>query len=119
MKPSKEPAAPKQPVLTGYDAYKARLKSGEEVSFRESGNSMRPHIKHRQRCTYAPVTGHSDVKPGDAVWCKVGGSHFTHFVKAVKGDGDNRIYQIANASGHVNGWVGIDCIFGKVVSIED
>ena len=108
-----------EPTLRGYDAYKARLQAGENVSFRESGNSMRPKILHRQECTYAPVKGHEDIKVGDAVWCKVGGRHFTHLVTAKKSVGENNFsYQISNNHGHINGWCGIETIFGKVVAIE-
>lgn len=103
------------PGLTGKAAYIARLRAGETVSFREGGNSMTPRIRHRQRCTYAPVNGPGDVKVGDMVFCKVGRSYFTHLVTAAKGDQ----YQISNNHGHVNGWVGLSSIYGKVIRIED
>jgi hypothetical protein len=67
----------KQEVLRGYDAYKARLGNGENVKFRESGNSMIPKIYSRQECEYAPVTSADQVSKGDIVWCKVKGSHST------------------------------------------
>jgi hypothetical protein len=102
------------PILTGRQAYIARLRAGETVSFREGGNSMTPRIKSRQKCTYNPVNISSDVKVGDAVFCKVGGSYFTHLITAMRGDQ----YQISNNHGHVNGWITIESIFGKVVSVE-
>jgi hypothetical protein len=107
--------ANKKPVLTGKAAYIARLRAGETVSFREGGNSMSPRINHRQKCTYVPVRAAVDVKPGDAVFCKVGRNYFTHLITAVRGEQ----YQISNNHGHVNGWVTIGSIFGKVIKIED
>jgi hypothetical protein len=76
---------------------------------------MTPRIRHRQKCTYAPVQGPGDVKVGDAVFCKVRHSYFTHLVTAIRGDQ----YQISYNHGHVNGWITIDAIFGRVVSIDD
>jgi hypothetical protein len=103
------------PVLTGRDAYITRLRAGETVSFREGGNSMTPRIKSRQKCTYSPVSTPADIKVGDAVFCKVGGNYFTHLVKAIRGSQ----YQIGNNHGHVNGWITIDSIFGKVIAIDN
>ena len=103
------------PVLTGRQAYIARLRAGETVSFRETGNSMTPRIRSRQKCTYAPVLSPADVNVGDAVFCKVAGNHFTHLITAIRG----AQYQISNNHGHVNGWTTLDKIFGKVISVED
>jgi hypothetical protein len=104
-----------RPILIGKAAYIARLQNGETVSFREGGNSMTPRIKSRQKCTYTPVTTSSDVKVGDAVFCKVGGNYFTHLITAIRGDQ----YQISNNHGHVNGWITLNSIFGKVILVED
>ncbi len=104
-----------EPVVTGKAAYIARLRAGETVSFREGGNSMTPRIKSRQKCTYKPVMAAEDVKVGDAVFCKVGGNYFTHLITALRGDQ----YQISNNHGHVNGWITLNSIYGKVVAIED
>lgn len=103
------------PVLTGKAAYIARLRAGETVSFREGGNSMTPRIKSRQKCTYSPVHAPEAVKVGDAVFCKVGGSYYTHLITAIRGDQ----YQISNNHGHVNGWITLNGIYGKVIAIED
>lgn len=104
-----------EPVLTGKAAWIARLRAGETVSFREGGNSMAPRIKSREKCTYAPVTGIDDIEVGDAVFCRVGGSYFTHLVSAKKGEQ----VQISNNHGHVNGWTSIANVFGKVIRIGD
>ena len=104
-----------EPTLTGKAAYIARLRAGETVSFREGGNSMTPRIKSRQKCTYKPVLASEDVSVGDAVFCKVGGSYFTHLISAARGDQ----YQISNNHGHVNGWITLSNIYGKMIAIED
>ena len=96
MKP-KEPKFLKEPVLMGREAWIARLRAGETVSFREGGNSMTPRIKSRQKCTYAPVRLLDDIEVGDAVFCRVGSSFFTHLVTAIRGDQ----VQISNNHGHV------------------
>ena len=103
------------PVLTGKAAWIARLRAGEEVAFREGGNSMTPRIKSRQKCTYEPVRAVEDIAVGDAVFCRVGGSHFTHLVTAIRGEQ----VQISNNHGHVNGWTKVENVFGRVVKIED
>ena len=76
---------------------------------------MMPRIKSRQKCIYTPVTNAQDVRVGDAVFCKVGGNYFTHLITAVRGEQ----YQISNNHGHVNGWITLDGIFGKVIAVED
>lgn len=103
------------PILMGRDAWIARLRAGETVSFREGGNSMTPRIKSRQKCTYVPVQSIEDIEVGDAVFCKVGSNHFTHLVTAIRGDQ----VQISNNHGHVNGWTNISNVFGKVIKIEN
>ena len=102
-------------MLTGKAAWIARLRAGENVSFREGGNSMTPRIKSRQKCTYSPVNSIDDIEVGDAVFCRVGGSYFTHLVSAKKGEQ----VQISNNHGHVNGWTSIQNVFGKVIQIEN
>ena len=107
----------KDTVLRGYEAYKARLAAGENVRFREKGNSMVPKIYSNQECEYTPVTHADQVSKGDIVWCKVRGSHFTHLVTGKKIDGDRWLFQISNNKGHVNGWIGLENVFGKVVAV--
>lgn len=92
--------------------YIGKLQEGETVSFRPRGNSMRGKIESGQLCTVSPVTGGIEV--GDIVLCKVAGKQYLHLVKAIQGDR----YQIGNNRGHINGWVGRNCIFGKLVKVE-
>jgi hypothetical protein len=106
---------PEEHRLTGIAAYVARLKAGETISFRESGNSMTPRIKSRSLCTYQPIKSADDIKVGDAVFCKVGGNHYTHLVTAID---DRRGFQISNNHGHINGWTTLEHVYGKVIRIE-
>jgi len=103
-------------VLRGHEAYKARLAAGERVKRRERGNSMVPKIHSGEEIEYVPVTGPDDVSKGDIVWCKVGANHYTHLVKAKKLEGEVWRFQIGNNRGGVNGWIGIENIFGRAVS---
>lgn len=91
--------------------YILRLQAGEEVSFRPRGNSMTPKIKSGQLCTVVPVLV-SELAVGDVVLCKVHGTEFLHFVKAIQ---DGRV-QIGNAHGHFNGWT--KAVYGRLVRVE-
>lgn len=91
----------------------ARLREGHTVSFRPRGNSMSPKIESGQLCTVEPVTP-ADLRVNDVVLCKVGGAQYLHFVKAIDGER----YQIGNNRGYINGWVGRNAIFGRLVRVE-
>lgn len=93
--------------------YIAQLKEGQTVSFRPRGNSMSPKIESGQLCTVEPVEANS-LQPGDIVLCKVAGSEYLHLVKAVQGGR----YQIGNNRGRINGWVGANGIYGRLVRVE-
>ena len=94
--------------------YIAQLQAGHTVSFRPRGNSMTPRIKSGQLCTVEPVNP-SDLTTDDVVLCRVRGAEYLHIVKAVQGDR----YQIGNNRGHINGWIGPQSIFGRLVSVAD
>ena len=89
----------------------ARLQAGETISFRPSGQSMTPRIKSGDLCTVAPVAI-TDLSVGDIVLCKVAGSEYLHFVKAMQGD---RV-QIGNNHGHINGWT--RAVYGRLIQVE-
>ena len=93
--------------------YIAKLQDGETVSFRPRGNSMVPKIRSGQLCTVAPVDTDT-LSKGDIVLCKVRGNQYLHLVKAIR---DGR-FQIGNNRGHINGWIGPDQIYGRLVSVE-
>ena len=90
----------------------AKLKEGETVSFRPRGNSMAGKIDSGQLCTVAPIG--ENPKVGDIVLCKVNGNEYLHLIKSVKGDR----FQIGNNKGRINGWVGLNSIFGKLEKVE-
>lgn len=94
--------------------YIDKLRQGETVSFRPRGHSMKGRIETGQLCTVAPVNP-SDVEVDDIVLCKVRGSEYLHIVKAIQ----SSRFQIGNNRGRINGWIGPDSIFGKLVEIAD
>jgi hypothetical protein len=51
---------------------------------------------------------------GDIVLCKIRGSEYLHFVKAIQGDR----FQIGNNRGLINGWIGANGIFGRLSKTE-
>ena len=91
----------------------AKLQAGETVSFRPRGNSMTPRIRSGQLCTVEPVA-FADVSKGDVVLCRVRGAQYLHLVSAVRGGQ----LQISNNHGHVNGWIGPDALFGRLVRVD-
>jgi len=93
--------------------YIAQLQDGKAVSFRPRGGSMRPKIESGQLCTVAPVDA-AALKPGDIVLCRVRGAEYLHFVKAI----DGGRFQIGNNRGGVNGWIGANSIFGRLIRVE-
>lgn len=93
-------------------SYIEKLKKGETVKFRPHGNSMSGKIESGQLVTVEPAT---NPKIGDIVLCKVKGKEYLHLVKAISG---NR-FQIGNNKGHINGWIGLNQIFGKCIEVED
>jgi len=93
-------------------SYIAKLQAGETISFRPRGNSMTGKIESGQLCTVQPVK--TELKVGDIVLCKVAGKQYLHLIKAIQGER----FQIGNNKGHINGWVGRNCIFGNLVKVE-
>ena len=94
--------------------YIAKLKNGETVSFRPRGNSMQGKIESGQLCTVEPISDFETLQKGDIVLCKVNGKEYIHLIKAIQG----KRFQIGNNRGRINGWIGINSIFGKCIKIE-
>lgn len=88
------------------------LKDGKTIQFRPHGNSMIGKINSGDLCTVEPIKG--DLEVGDIVLCKVYGNQYLHLIKAIQGDR----YQIGNNHGGINGWVGINGIYGKCIRVE-
>ena len=74
---------------------------------------MSPEIESGQLCTVGPVDP-GTLLVGDIVLCKVKGAEYLHLVKAIQGSR----FQIGNNRGFINGWVGANAIFGRLVRIE-
>lgn len=74
---------------------------------------MTGRVDNGQLCTVEPADP-ATVQAGDVVLCKVHGSEYLHLVKAIQ---DGR-FQIGNNKGHVNGWIGSNGIYGKLVKVE-
>lgn len=96
-----------------------RLRAHKYIVSREGGNSMSPRIKHREPVVLKPVTEDMPLKKNDMVFCYVGGNWYTHLIKSIQGNGEKRRFQISNLKGRVNGTIGLDKIFGKVIVVGE
>ncbi len=88
-----------------------------EAKIRPRGKSMKGKIKSGEEVTLStcdPV----GLTPGDIVLVKVKGRIYLHLIKAVRGR-DKKRFQIGNNKGGINGWVGSNAIYGKIVQIGD
>ena len=74
---------------------------------------MTPIVKDGSIVVVDPNT--SSISKGDVVLCKVKGKEYLHLVTAVSSDGR---FQIGNAKGRVNGWIGLNGIFGKAIEVN-
>jgi hypothetical protein len=93
--------------------YIEQLRRGDTVSFRPRGHSMSPKIESGQLCVVAPADP-ATLAVGDIVLCKVKGSEYRHLVKAIQAGR----FQIGNNRGFINGWVGANAIYGRLVRVE-
>lgn len=96
-------------------AYIEMLKRGETVCFRPRGHSMRGKIESGQLCTVKPVEDPADFCVGDIVLCKVGRNQYLHLIKAIQG----QRFQIGNNRGLINGWIGLNAVYGRCVSVRE
>lgn len=92
----------------------AEMKTGKIGKLIGIGNSMAPILKSKQPVLVNPITENTIIEKRDIVFCKVKGNHYLHKVHAVK---NNSRFLIGNNHGHMNGWVGKNGIFGKIVEI--
>ena len=74
---------------------------------------MTGKIESGQLCTVAPVDP-ADLNVGDIVLCKVNGNQYIHLIKARQGDR----FQIGNNRGRINGWIGVNGIYGKCIRVD-
>ena len=75
---------------------------------------MSGKIESGQLCTVVPLAA-TELTVGDIVLCRVRGAEYLHLIKAIQGGR----YQIGNNRGRINGWIGRNSIFGRLVSIKD
>lgn len=92
-----------------------RLKEGETIQCKPRGNSMKGKIDSGEEVTIKPIDDEIDIEVGDIVLCKVKGKEYLHIVKAIQ---DER-YLIGNNKGRINGWTGINSIFGIYCKDEE
>jgi hypothetical protein len=90
------------------------LEDKGEVVIRCNGRSMMPIIAPKEAIHLRKVLS-TQLRVGDAVFCRINGALQVHKLTAIDGDR----YQISNNRGHVNGWIGANCIFGLARQIED
>lgn len=100
-----------------FDIYVKKLQSGEAVQFRPKGNSMKPRINSGELITVIPITPDVILADNDVVLCRVSGNYYVHLIKAIK-DVPEKRYLIGNNKKWINGWIGINNIFGKVTTVE-
>lgn len=90
------------------------LEEKGEVIIRCNGNSMKPIISPKEAIHLKKVNP-TQLRVGDAVFCKVKGALTVHKIGAI----DKDRFRIENNSGFINGWVGANNIYGLVVQIEN
>lgn len=90
-----------------------RLQNGEDGIIIGFGQSMTPILKSGQPVKVAHLTEDMELRKNDIVFCKVNGHYYLHKILSIR---DGR-YQIGNNHGHINGWIGREKIFGKVIEI--
>lgn len=89
------------------------LKRGETVQIRPRGHSMRGKVNDGDLVTLEPCDA-SAIRTDDIVLVRVRGRDYLHLVKAIGGGR----FQIGNNRGHINGWVGHNCIYGRAIKVE-
>lgn len=92
---------------------KAALSHGKMVRVNPKGNSMVPRIYSGDTVELVPIFDDTVLLVDDIVLVKVAGNTYLHAIRAING----YRYQIANNSGHVNGWANRSAIYGKVTEI--
>lgn len=102
--------------------YESELRDGKRIQFRPHGNSMEPKIHSGNLVTVDPITTTDSLisvaEKGDIVFCKVKGTYYVHLVESVHLTSGGYRYQISNNKGRINGIIGPNSIFGKVVKID-
>ena len=74
---------------------------------------MSPRIESGWLCTVEPVDV-ATVEVGDIVLCRVRGTEYLHFVKAMA----HGQLQIGNNRGGINGWIDPSQVFGRLTDAQ-
>lgn len=94
------------------------LENGETVMHWELGDSMAPIINNAEYCRIEPVSDLTDIKVGDAVFCKVDGYHMVHQVICISNSGHDGKpwFKIGSTDKTVFGWT--QEVFGKAYGTD-
>lgn len=102
-----------------------KLLKGEKAQVRPFGRSMEPLVMSGQLVTLEPIVKYENIfnfTIRDIVLVSVNSTVYLHKIISVimDLDDDNTIkVLIGNNKGKINGWVGIENLYGKVVKIGD
>lgn len=83
------------------------LHRGENVQIRPRGHSMKGRVNDGDLVTVQQCNP-EDLRVGDIVLVRVRGRDYLHLVKAV----NQRRFLIGNNRGGINGWVGVNSVYG-------
>lgn len=92
---------------------KQQLRAGETIEIRPRGHSMVPLIQSGELVIIAPVDDVSTLRKGDIVLVRVSGNDYLHLIKAIR---PGPRFQIGNNRGGINGWAGVEQIFGRLIA---
>lgn len=98
---------------TAYDA----LCRGETVEVRPRGHSMSGRISDGNRVTLQPCCV-EDIAVGDVVLVRIQGRRYAHLVLHQVLELEPGRMLIGNNSGSVDGWVGEQDVYGRVIAVE-
>lgn len=91
------------------------LKAGKVAVLYPKGNSMIPKIESGAKVILSPIANLYLLQKDDIVLVAINNKVFLHLIS----DTDSNRVQISNNQGLVNGWVGRQAVYGRVVFIEN
>lgn len=90
-----------------------KLKEGRIVEIKPRGHSMKGKVNDGDKVTLEPCKV-EELGVGDIVLVRVKGQDYLHLIKAK----NQSRFLIGNNRGGINGWVGHNCVYGKVIKVE-
>jgi hypothetical protein len=94
-----------------------KLSKGYSAEITPHGNSMKGRVNNGDVVKLERCLPES-LEIGDIVLVRVKGRVYLHLIKAIKGHGAKRKFQIGNNLGGINGWVGPNTIYGIATEIR-